>query len=57
MATRLSAAVELEIPLRTLFTHRTLAGLAEAVEELIRADLDRLTEEEALAMLGGAEWH
>jgi len=54
VATRLSCASEVDIPLRMLFTHRILADVAVAVEDLIRADLDRLTEEEALALLGDA---
>ncbi len=53
VAARLSAVVEVPVPLRALFTERTVADLAAAVEQLILADLDRLTEDEALAMLGG----
>jgi hypothetical protein len=54
VAARLAATVEVTVPLRTLFTHRTLGALAAAVEELIVADLDRLSDDEALALLGGA---
>ncbi|WP_144122678.1 non-ribosomal peptide synthetase [Catellatospora sichuanensis] len=53
VAARLTATVEVPVPLRTLFTHRTLAALAAAVEQLILADLDRLTDDEAQALLGG----
>ncbi|MFI5912031.1 amino acid adenylation domain-containing protein [Dactylosporangium sp. NPDC051541] len=54
VAARLTATVEVDVPLRTFFTHRTLAELAVAVEELIVADLDRLTDDEALALLEGS---
>ncbi|MEV0456704.1 amino acid adenylation domain-containing protein [Catellatospora methionotrophica] len=53
VAARLSALVEVAVPLRALFTHRTLAALAAAVEQLVLADLDHLTDDEALALLGG----
>ncbi|MEU7872358.1 amino acid adenylation domain-containing protein [Dactylosporangium sp. NPDC049140] len=52
VAARLTATVEVTVPLRMLFTHPTLAALAAAVEELIVADLDQLSDDEALAMLG-----
>ncbi|WP_327002968.1 amino acid adenylation domain-containing protein [Dactylosporangium sp. NBC_01737] len=51
VAGRLRAATGTEIPLRTMFSHPDLAGLAEAVEELMIADLAALTDEDAEALL------
>ncbi|GAA1737698.1 amino acid adenylation domain-containing protein [Luedemannella helvata] len=51
---RLRAATEMEIPVRLLFQHTTVAELAAAVEELLLADLDRLSDEEAALLLDGA---
>ena len=43
----LGATTELDIPLRTLFTHRTVSQLAAAVEEMLAAELAQLSEQEA----------
>ncbi|MEH1015836.1 amino acid adenylation domain-containing protein [Micromonospora sp. CPCC 206060] len=47
----LGATTELDIPLRTLFTHRTVGQLATVIEELIAADLDQLSDQEAARLL------
>ncbi|MGC5011550.1 amino acid adenylation domain-containing protein [Streptosporangium sp. DT93] len=44
---RLRAAVEVDVPIRTLFARSTVAGLATAVEELLVAELEGLSDEEA----------
>ncbi|MFJ4499594.1 amino acid adenylation domain-containing protein [Streptomyces sp. NPDC088864] len=48
---RVRAAADLTVPLRTLFTHRTVAAFAEAVEAALLAEIDALSEEEAVALL------
>ncbi|GAA3457939.1 non-ribosomal peptide synthetase [Dactylosporangium matsuzakiense] len=48
---RLRAATGTAVPLRTMFSHPDLAGLAAAVEELIVADLDALSDDEVAALL------
>ncbi|MFI6993150.1 amino acid adenylation domain-containing protein [Nonomuraea wenchangensis] len=50
-AARLRATVEVDVPIRTFFTHRTLAGFAAATEEILLAELEELSEEEALRLL------
>ena len=47
VAARLRAAVDLDVPLRTLFAARTVAELAAAVEELLVAEIAQLSDEEA----------
>ncbi|WP_020557519.1 non-ribosomal peptide synthetase [Embleya scabrispora] len=44
---RIAATADLTVPLRTLFTHRTLAGFAAAVEDLLVADLEALDDDTA----------
>ncbi|MFB8088306.1 amino acid adenylation domain-containing protein [Streptomyces sp. NPDC055992] len=52
---RVRATAELTVPLRTLFTHRTVAAFAEAVEAALRAEIDALSEEEAAALLAAGD--
>ena len=51
VASRLRAAAGIDIPVRVLFTHPTLAGLATAVEDLVLAEIEQLTDEEAGRLL------
>ncbi|MGC0419983.1 amino acid adenylation domain-containing protein [Embleya sp. AB8] len=55
LATRVTARIagtaDLVVPLRTLFTHRTLAAFAAAVEDLLVADLEALDDETAEQLL------
>jgi hypothetical protein len=51
VAARLRAAVEVDVPIRTLFTATTCGALATAVEELLVAELDAMTDEEAARLL------
>ncbi|AVT28234.1 non-ribosomal peptide synthetase [Plantactinospora sp. BC1] len=51
---RLRAAVSLDLPVRLLFQHPTVAGFARAVEAALVAEIDRLTEDEAAAELAAA---
>ncbi|MPZ25909.1 MAG: amino acid adenylation domain-containing protein [Micromonosporaceae bacterium] len=46
----LAATTRLDIPLRTLFVHRTVAELAAAVEELLAAEIDQLSEAAAVRL-------
>ncbi|MGY0234388.1 amino acid adenylation domain-containing protein [Longispora urticae] len=46
-------AAELDVPVRTLFAHPTVAGLAAEVEALIVAQLEALSDEEAELLLQG----
>ncbi|MET7403118.1 condensation domain-containing protein [Dactylosporangium sp. NPDC005572] len=48
---RLRAAVGLDLPVRLVFQHPTVAGFADAVETALVAEIDRLTEDEAAAQL------
>ncbi|MBV1856200.1 non-ribosomal peptide synthetase [Catellatospora tritici] len=51
---RLRATVDLDLPIRSLFDRPTVAGFADAVEQALVAEIDRLTEEEAAAQLAAA---
>jgi amino acid adenylation domain-containing protein len=54
VAARLRVALELEVPIRTVFDYPSLAELAAAVEDLLAAELAGLTDEQAAALVGGA---
>jgi amino acid adenylation domain-containing protein len=51
MVARVRAAIGLAVPIRTLFTHRTVAGFAAAIEDLLVAELDAMSEETAQHLL------
>ncbi|MEV4510909.1 amino acid adenylation domain-containing protein [Dactylosporangium sp. NPDC049525] len=53
MVARIRAAVDLTVPIRTLFTHRTVAGFAAAVEALLVAEIEAMSEETAQHLLTG----
>src|SRR6202012_2143530 len=55
MIARVRAATQVNGPVRTLFTHPVLRDFAAAVEELLVAELDALTDEEAQALLATTE--
>ncbi|WP_051751313.1 non-ribosomal peptide synthetase [Streptosporangium amethystogenes] len=48
---RLRAAVEVDVPIRTLFARSTVADLAAAVEELLVAELAEMSDEEAARLM------
>ncbi|MEZ0066055.1 amino acid adenylation domain-containing protein [Streptacidiphilus sp. MAP12-20] len=48
---RLRAATDVDLPVRTLFDLGTVAGIAEALERQLLAEIDGLTEAEAEALL------
>ncbi len=48
---RIRAAADLVVPLRTLFVHRTAEAFALAVEELLLAEIEALTDEDAGRLL------
>ncbi|MGA6174805.1 amino acid adenylation domain-containing protein [Streptomyces sp. NPDC012600] len=48
---RIRAAAELTVPLRTLFVHRTAEAFALAVEDLLLAEIEALTDEDAGRLL------
>ncbi|MFD6529606.1 amino acid adenylation domain-containing protein [Streptomyces sp. NPDC060184] len=52
---RIRATVDLTVPLRTLFTHRTAAAFAEAVEAALVAEIDALSDEEAASLLSAGD--
>ncbi|RPE36459.1 non-ribosomal peptide synthetase [Kitasatospora cineracea] len=52
---RLRAAVDLAVPLRTLFTHRTVAAFAEAVEAALAAEIDALSDAAAEELLAAQD--
>ncbi|WP_067171727.1 non-ribosomal peptide synthetase [Microtetraspora niveoalba] len=51
IAARLRRTTGVEVPVRTVFEARTVAELASAVEELLIAELDGMTDEEAERLL------
>ena len=54
-ATRIREAVDVDVPVRAVFAHPTVAGLAAEVERLLAEELDQLddTEVDALLARGG----
>ncbi|MET9337556.1 amino acid adenylation domain-containing protein [Nonomuraea sp. NPDC003804] len=44
---RIRAAIDLDVPIRTLFARPTVGALARAVEDLLVAELDQMSDEEA----------
>ncbi|MFD1939042.1 amino acid adenylation domain-containing protein [Nonomuraea mangrovi] len=44
---RIRAAIDLDVPIRTLFARPTVGALAQAVEELLVAELGQMSDEEA----------
>jgi hypothetical protein len=55
MVARVRAATLVNVPVRTLFEHPVLRDFAAAVEELLVAELDALTDEEAQRLLATTE--
>jgi Condensation domain/Phosphopantetheine attachment site len=49
---RLSAAIEVDLPIQAFFADTTVAGVAAEVERLLAAEIDALSEDEALNELG-----
>ena len=52
---RISAVLELEVPVATIFTHPTPEALAAELERLVVADVDELTDAEAEQRLAHPE--
>ncbi|MFC6080609.1 amino acid adenylation domain-containing protein [Sphaerisporangium aureirubrum] len=49
---RLRSGVGVDVPIRAVFAHRTVAALAVVVEELLLEELAGLSDEEAMRLLG-----
>jgi hypothetical protein len=54
---RLRAATEVDLPIRALFDHGTVAGVARALEDALLAELDGLTDAEADRLLAETAGH
>jgi amino acid adenylation domain-containing protein len=54
---RLRSAVRIDLPIRALFRHPTVAGLAGVIEDALIAEIDRLTDAEAAALTAGGPHH
>jgi hypothetical protein len=48
---RLRAATDVDLPIRTLFDHGTVEGVARALEDALLAEIDQLTDAEADLLL------
>ncbi|MEU6413198.1 amino acid adenylation domain-containing protein [Microbispora sp. NPDC046933] len=55
IAARLRRATGVEVPVRTIFERRTVAELAVALEDLLVAELEDMSEEEAERLLSSAD--
>jgi acyl carrier protein len=55
IAARLRRATGVEVPVRTIFERRTVAELAAALEDLLVAELEELSDEEAERLLSSAD--
>ncbi|MEU8194072.1 amino acid adenylation domain-containing protein [Microbispora amethystogenes] len=55
IAARLRRTTGVEVPVRTIFERRTVADLAAALEDLLVAELEGMSEEEAERLLSSAE--
>lgn len=52
---RIRAAIDVAVPLRALFTHRTVAAFAEAVEAALAAEIDVLSEADVAELLASQD--
>ncbi|MEV6124458.1 amino acid adenylation domain-containing protein [Streptomyces sp. NPDC052077] len=52
---RVRAAIDLAVPLRALFTHRTVAAFAEAVEDALADEIDGLSDAAAEELLAAQD--
>lgn len=52
---RLSAACGVEVPIQAFFTDTTVAGVASEIEQLLAAELEEMSEEEALRLVREGE--
>ncbi|HEY0699748.1 MAG TPA: amino acid adenylation domain-containing protein [Micromonospora sp.] len=52
---RIRAEVEVDVPMRSLFTYPVVADLAAQIERLIEAELDDLSDDEVAALLAAEE--
>ncbi|KAB8194430.1 amino acid adenylation domain-containing protein [Nonomuraea phyllanthi] len=55
VAARLRALAGVDLPIRTLFDRRTVASLAQAVEEALVAEVAGLSDEQAMSLLRGED--
>jgi acyl carrier protein len=53
IASRVGVAYDIKLPLDVFFAHPTVAGLAQAVEEIVMAEIAQMSDEEVAAQLRG----